>query len=95
MPETTAPQRATAKHTAYIENRNEIIVDGISEVTSYDETTVVAVSEYGDVVVRGEGLRIKSFDRAAKKLSIEGNFSSLQYLDPPKKQEPFFKRLMK
>lgn len=92
MPETQTAEKPRGKHSARIDNRNEVIIEGIAEVTSYDENTVVAVSEYGDVVIRGEELKIKSFDNAAKKLLVEGEFSSLQYVDRPKPREGFFKR---
>ena len=95
MPENQTAEVTRGKHSARIDNRSEAVIDGIHEVTSYDENTVVAVSEYGDVVIRGEGLKIKSFDNSARKLTIEGEFSSLQYLDSPKPRESFFKRITK
>ncbi len=92
MQETTAPQRQS-EHAVTITNRSQLTLSGIEEVGSYDAGGILMTSALGELVIRGEGLRIKSFDRVSGKLLIEGKFSALQYAERREKSDTLFGRL--
>ena len=74
-------------------NREQMTLCGIEEVGSYDAAGILVKSALGELVIRGEGLRIKSFDRASGKLLVEGKFSALQYAETREKSEGLWGRL--
>ena len=82
-------------HNITIDNRNKIIITGITEVTSYDSNTIVASSSVGDLIVQGNKLHIGNFDRAQGKLSVDGSLDAVQYVDVRPKSESLFSRLFK
>ncbi len=93
MAEQAAVQRK--KHSVTIEDRNNLRVSGISEVSSYDTTAVVVESDCGRLVIQGAGLHINSFDQSSGNLLIAGQIEALQYLENRQKSESFFARLLK
>lgn len=85
-------ERAKSEHTAAIDNRREAVLTGIGEVSAYDSSAVIASSPLGQLVVRGELLKIKSFDRTSGRLVVEGKIESLQYAEP-RDERPLLKRM--
>ncbi|MEA4912244.1 MAG: YabP/YqfC family sporulation protein [Oscillospiraceae bacterium] len=90
MQETTGKP---AEHAVTITDRAQVALCGIEEVGSYDAGGILMKSSLGELVIRGEGLRIKSFDRVSGKLLIEGKVSALQYAEQREKGEGLFARL--
>jgi len=82
-------------HSITIDNRGKAHATGISEVTSYDAQSIIAVSSSGDLIVQGRQLHISSFDQNSGKLSIDGTIDTLQYTDRKNKNESFFSKLLK
>ena len=93
MNETPAAQ--TRKHAITIENRKNVRISGISEVSSYDATAVVVESDCGRLVIQGGDLHIGSFDQASGNLLLEGNIEALQYIDSRPKSDSFFAKLLR
>lgn len=67
------------KHSLTINNRENFEASGITDVLSYDDETIVADSQKGILIVRGNGLHILSLDLQRGNLSAEGNITSLSY----------------
>lgn len=93
MTEQLAAQRK--KHSISIEDRKNVRISGISEVSSYDTTAVVVESDFGRLVIQGGGLHINSFDQASGNLLLEGQIEALQYLENRQKGESFLAKLLK
>lgn len=77
-----------------LDNRSRLTVSGISDVDSFDENTVVAYTDYGQLTIHGSGLNISKLSTESGELAVEGNISSLMYTD----NQPagsLFKRLFK
>lgn len=72
------------KHTVIMEDRKTLQMGGIIEVKSFDDEAVVLLSSLGELVVRGEKLRIAEFDRETSQFFLEGRVAALFYNDAAK-----------
>ena len=69
----------TFPHNLMLEERNKLVVSGVTDIRGYDEQTIVAQTEKGELTVRGEGLHIIRMSVEMGELQVEGNIISLQY----------------
>ena len=76
-------ERKTAKmpHTVILENRASLTVTGVSNVDSFDEQVVVAYTDYGELVIRGNGLKINKLSVETGDLTLDGEVVSLSYTE--------------
>ena len=81
-------------HNLIMENRNRLTVSGVSDVDSFDDTTVTAYTAQGELVVTGSGLHILRLDLESGSFSLEGHIDTLQYRDATPKGS-FFGRLFR
>ena len=77
-----------------LQNRSELSVTGVNDVDSFDESSVVAYTDYGQLTIRGERLNIKRLSVETGDLTVEGSFSALVYTDNLPR-ENVFKRLFR
>lgn len=64
-----------------LSNRERIKLNGVTEVDSFDEGTVIAASKMGPLVVKGEGLHITQLNLDEGILAIEGIINSLEFIE--------------
>lgn len=81
-------------HNLTLEDRNKLLVSGVTDIGGYDEQTIVAQTEKGELTVRGEGLHIIRMSIDMGELQVEGNIVSLQYSEI-QQSGGFFSRLFK
>jgi sporulation protein YabP len=67
------------KQNAVLRNRERLALDGVSEVLSFDETTVVLRTLLGTLTVEGEGLRVTKLLLDCGEVNIEGKIAALFY----------------
>ncbi len=78
-----------------LEDRRKLSVSGVTEVGGFDDTSVTAVTECGELTVRGEGLHITKLSLEVGELNIEGTIEALQYTDRETKSGGFFARVFR
>ena len=76
-----------------LKDRKEISLTGVTDVDSFDENSVVAYTNYGELTISGNNLHIGALDTEKGELSIDGEISSLCYLDNRPKSEGFFRKV--
>ncbi|MDD2401271.1 MAG: sporulation protein YabP [Clostridia bacterium] len=64
-----------------LDNRKKLSANGVTEVDSFDEKQVIAVSKLGTLVVKGEGIHITQLNLEEGKLTLEGVISDIHYLE--------------
>ncbi|MDD2212429.1 MAG: sporulation protein YabP [Clostridia bacterium] len=64
-----------------LDNRKILQANGVTEVESFDEKQVIAVSKLGPLVVRGEGLHITQLNLEEGQLTMEGVINSFEYIE--------------
>lgn len=75
----TAPQAPV--HNLILESRKKLTLSGIEDVDSFDEESIVLLTDTGTLSIRGEGLHINKLSVETGEVSIEGHVDSLVYSD--------------
>ena len=68
------------EHTLMSENRESLEVTAVTDVTSFDESSVLIVLEEGALSVRGRSLRITQLDLDTGRAALCGEIVSLTYM---------------
>ncbi len=87
-------KQTATPHQLIMQNRQVLEMTGVSDVDSFDETTVLAYTSMGRLTIRGGGLHIKRLDLECGALTVEGNICALEYTDTHK-NGGFFGRLFR
>ena len=87
-------QKTALPHNIIMEGRKMLRVSGVCDVDSFDEQTVIAFTDMGELTIRGEDIHISKLNIDTGELSLEGNFYALSYADSTK-QSGFFARLFR
>ena len=77
-----------------MEDRKKLTLTGIKDVIAFDDETITLASSLGRIVIKGEALRIVSFDNKSGDLSAEGKFSAIVYT-AEERSEGFFSKLFR
>ena len=67
------------QHDVTIKARRRTEMTGISDVTSFDDGTIVAQSDKFGVSIEGEGLKIEKFDAESGILVLNGKINGIFY----------------
>lgn len=68
-------------HSLMLDNRKALSISGVSDVDSFDEQTVIAYTDQGELAIKGKGLHINKLNIDSGDLQIEGIIDSLSYSD--------------
>lgn len=66
-------------HDLVIESRKKATMTGIIDVESFDEETIVAQSECGEIYIKGNSLKISRLSVESGDMIVEGNIDSVIY----------------
>ena len=83
------------KHNLIMEDRKTLTLTGISDVDSFDEQTVVLITDIGELIIKGDSLQIKGFSVESGELSLQGRIDSLSYQEINKNNGGLLSRLFK
>ena len=89
-----AENASKAPNVVMLENRSSLTVSGVNDVDSFDERSVVAYTDYGQLTVQGDNLNIKRLSVETGDLTIEGSVSALIYTEN-RPRENIFKRIFR
>lgn len=78
-----------------LEDRKTLTVTGVNDIGGYDEQTVTAVTELGELTIKGEELRIVRMSVEMGELVVEGNIVSLMYSEIQPKNQGFLSKLFR
>lgn len=81
-------------HSLIVENRKTLTATGVSNVDSFDEQTIVAYTDLGELIIRGSQLKINKLNVETGELNLTGEIVSMSYSDN-KPVGGFFSRLFK
>ena len=78
------------------ENRSSLEVTAVTDVTSFDENSVLILLEEGSLSVRGKALRITQLDLDTGRAALSGEIISLTYMNGTAETGgSFLKKLMR
>ena len=75
------PQPPRRANNLTLEGRRKLTVSGVEEVESFDENEISMRTGEGDLIVRGEGLRVDRLNVEGGDVNILGSISELRYED--------------
>lgn len=82
-------------HNCILEDRRTLSVSGVNDVDSFDEQTIVASTDAGELTIRGEKLHITRLSLEIGELQVEGNISALSYADIVPKSTGFWGKVFR
>lgn len=82
-------------HSISVDERRNITITGVTDIGGYDEQTIVAFTQLGEITVKGEGLHIIRMSVEMGELVAEGTINSINYSEMKQRDEGFFSRLFK
>ena len=69
----------TLPHSLSLHDRKKLTLTGVSEVVSFDDTSVIMRTPLGTLIVQGDRLQLKTLTTEGGNVSVEGEISSLSY----------------
>ena len=82
-------------HSLILENRKFLTATGVSNVDSFDEQTVVAYTDLGELVIKGEHLNINKLNIETGELTLNGEISSMTYTENKSSSGGLFSKLFR
>ena len=70
-----------AKHILKLENREALELSGIKDVDAFNEEQITALSTYGGIIIKGEGLHVDELNLESGRLKISGKVCAFVYND--------------
>lgn len=75
------PMEETSEHRVMIHNRNEVEINGVKEVDSFDHEEFLLETTMGYLLIRGRNLQLKSLQVEEGIVQIEGKLNEMLYVD--------------
>lgn len=82
-------------HSVMLEDRNKLTVEGVSDIAGYDEQSITAKIDNGELVIKGSGLKIIRMSIDMGELIVEGRVMSLTYSDFEEESGGFWSRVFR
>ena len=76
----TEREHRPGPHSLIMEGRERLSISGVEDVESFDESSIVAHTTRGTLVIHGSSLHIGKLSLEAGDLAIDGVVDSLEYL---------------
>ena len=75
-------EQCVLPHKLVLNERKLLTVTGVTEVVSFDDTSVIAQTDLGTLVVQGKDLQLKTLLPEGGQVMVEGTICSLVYEEP-------------
>ena len=66
-------------HHVALEEREQLVISGVEEVESFDESAIYLTTAQGGLEIQGEGLHIEKLSLDGGDLKVEGRVNALIY----------------
>lgn len=88
---------ATKKHEIHIKNREEIQINGVDDVLSFDAEEIILNTTHGLLMLRGTNLHVSELSLDSGEVKVDGTFLSVTYSEKntEKTSGGFFERLFR
>ena len=85
-------EQSQMPHSMQLKERRNLTMSGVTEVVSFEETSVVLQTSLGTLIVQGQGLQLKTLSLDGGQVAVDGTISALVYEEP---RQGFFRRLLR
>ena len=69
-------------HKLTLNERKNLTMTGVTEVLSFDETTVMMKTALGLLTVQGQDLKLKTLSLEGGQVAVDGHIAALVYEEP-------------
>ena len=84
------------QHNVLMESRSKLVLSGVKEVDSFEEDNVVLKTTKGNLTIRGNGMKMESYNIEVGDLVLNGDIFALVYTnDKENTSGGFFSRIFK
>lgn len=68
-------------HSILMENREKVTITGVQDVDSFDEASVLLITDLGYITLHGIDLHISKLNLEDGQLIVEGDITGMEYSD--------------
>ena len=79
-------------HKLTLNDRKNLTLTGVTEVVSFDDTSVILRTQLGALEVQGQQLQLKTLSIEGGQVAVDGHISALIY-EEPRSADGFWRRL--
>lgn len=84
------------EHNVLMESRHKLVLSGVKEVDSFEEDNVLLKTTKGNLTIRGNGMKMESYNNEVGDLILNGDIFALVYTnDKENSGGGFFSRIFK
>ena len=76
------PQEQLLPHKLTLHERRTLTMDGVTEVVSFDENSVMLRTSLGDLMIQGQQLQLRDLTLEGGKVCVEGQIFGMTYEEP-------------
>lgn len=87
--------RPAMSHHVILEEREQLVISGVEEVESFDESTIFLTTAQGCLEIQGEELHIEKLSLDGGDLKVDGDIDSVSYEEESGGRGGFFSRLLR
>ena len=69
-------------HQLTMAQRNHLTMTGVTEVVSFDDTTIILQTDLGRLIVQGQQLQLKNLSLDGGQVAVDGKICALTYEEP-------------
>ena len=73
-----------------LENRKRLFLNAVKDVISFDENGAILLTDYGNAIIDGEGLRVIKLGIDGGSIEIEGKLNGFFFSDAKKQKKKLF-----
>ncbi len=90
-------RKKSGRHSVTIEDRQKVVLTGVTDVLSFDEEGVIADTEQGMILLKGTGLHVGRLNLDDGQVCVDGYIDSVEYSDSQfiKNKNSFLGKLFK
>ena len=81
-------------HHVLLEDREQLVISGVEEVESFDESAILLTTAQGGLEIQGEGLHIEKLSLDGGDLKVEGRVNALIYETDGSRRSGLLARLL-
>ena len=70
-----------SNHNVTIESRERMNVTGVTDVSEFNEYSIILETEMGIMTIEGEGLKIEQLSTQTTEMRVSGDINSIVYSD--------------
>ena len=79
-------------HKLTLNDRKSLTLTGVTEVVSFDDTSVLLRTELGALEIQGQHLQLKTLSIEGGQVAVDGHISAMIY-EEPRSSDGFWRRL--